>query len=146
MPSRDEGFTKAWDPLYPAFIPPRLGRCSRHRASSLLDLSFPPFDRDHELVAWPGDLAALMVGVAARQGASPTAIAQARLTAGEEARRGPASFHPAVAAFLSAAEPDADQQSVNRSFTKTGQGCFNPAGYDDRTANLSGTGAPHEDR
>lgn len=46
-----------------------------------MDLSFPPFDRDHELVAWPGDLAALMVGVAARQGASPTAIAQAEIAA-----------------------------------------------------------------
>jgi len=111
-----------------------------------LDLSFPPFDRDHELVAWPGDLAALMVGVAARQGASPTAIAQARLSAGEGTRRGPASFNPAMAAFLTATGPDADQRSVNRSFTKMGQGAFNPADYDHHTDNLSGTGAPHEDR
>jgi hypothetical protein len=48
-----------------------------------LDLSFTPFDRDQELIAWPGDLAALMIGVAARQGASPTAMAQAELANGE---------------------------------------------------------------
>jgi hypothetical protein len=44
-----------------------------------LDLSFPRFDRTTELVAWPGDLAVLMIGVAARQGASRTALAQAGL-------------------------------------------------------------------
>ena len=74
-----------------------------------MDLS-TSFDRDHELVAWPGDLAVLMVGVAARQGASATAIAQALLVSGLQAgaephadgRFGPAdgAFNAAVAAAL----------------------------------------------
>ena len=62
-----------------------------------MDLSFTPFDRDQELIAWPGDLAALMVGVAARQGASPTAAAQAGLAGNEEVRPDP--FAPADGAF-----------------------------------------------
>lgn len=41
-----------------------------------MDLSFAPFDRHHEVTLLPGDLAVLMVGVAARQAASPTARAQ----------------------------------------------------------------------
>ena len=61
-----------------------------------MDLSFTPFDRDQELIAWPGDLAALMVGVAARQGASPTAAAQAGLDGGEAQ---PGLFAPADGAF-----------------------------------------------
>lgn len=83
------------------------------QSASRLDLS-TSFDRDHELVAWPGDLAVLMVGVAARQGASATAIAQAllaeglatRLAAGAEPHAeglfGPAegAFNAAVAAAL----------------------------------------------
>ena len=40
-----------------------------------MDLSFPRFDRDAELVQLPGELAALIVGVAARQAASATALA-----------------------------------------------------------------------
>jgi len=43
-----------------------------------LDLSFPGFDRNTEVTRLPGDLAVLMVGIAARQTASPTAVAQAR--------------------------------------------------------------------
>ena len=43
-----------------------------------MDLSFAPFDRDAELQMLPGDLAALLIGVAQRQAASPTAAAQAR--------------------------------------------------------------------
>jgi hypothetical protein len=43
-----------------------------------LDLSFPGFDRHTEVTQLPGDLAVLMVGIAARQTASPTAVAQAR--------------------------------------------------------------------
>ena len=64
-----------------------------------LDLSFAPFDRDQELVVWPGDLAVLMIGVAARQGASPTAAAQAGLgdAGGEEPVPDP--FAPADGAF-----------------------------------------------
>jgi len=44
-----------------------------------LDLSFPPFTPDHELHVWPAELAVLLVGLAARQGCSPTAAAQAGL-------------------------------------------------------------------
>jgi len=44
-----------------------------------LDLSFPPFTPDHELHAWPAELAVLLVGLAARQGGSPTAAVQAGL-------------------------------------------------------------------
>ncbi|MCP3734340.1 hypothetical protein M9979_05545 [Sphingomonas sp. RP10(2022)] len=42
-----------------------------------MDLSFPGFDRNTEVTRLPGDLAVLMVGIAARQSASPTAVAQA---------------------------------------------------------------------
>jgi hypothetical protein len=42
-----------------------------------LDLSFPRFDRETEVTVLPGDLALLIVGVAARQAASPTAVVQA---------------------------------------------------------------------
>ena len=43
-----------------------------------MDLSFPRFDRDAEVTVLPADLAVLMVGITARQAASPTAAAQAR--------------------------------------------------------------------
>ncbi len=43
-----------------------------------MDLSFPGFDRDTEVTQLPNDLAVLMVGIAARQVASPTAVTQAR--------------------------------------------------------------------
>lgn len=62
-----------------------------------MDLSFTNFDRDQELIAWPGDLAALMVGVAARQGASPTAAAQAGLDGPRPVE--PDLFSPADGAF-----------------------------------------------
>jgi hypothetical protein len=42
-----------------------------------LDLSFSRFDRDAELTVLPGELAVLIVGIAARQAASPTAAVQA---------------------------------------------------------------------
>lgn len=44
-----------------------------------MDLSFSRFEADVQIVALPPDLAVLMVGVAARQAASPTAQVQARL-------------------------------------------------------------------
>ena len=44
-----------------------------------MDLSFSRFETDVHVVALSPDLAVLMVGVAARQAASPTALAQARL-------------------------------------------------------------------
>ncbi|WP_308815281.1 hypothetical protein [Sphingomonas sp. GV3] len=43
-----------------------------------MDLSFPGFDKDAEVTRLPGDLAVLMVGIAARQNASATATAQAQ--------------------------------------------------------------------
>ena len=45
-----------------------------------MDLSFPGFDKETEVTQLPGDLAALMVGIAARQAASATAQAQAVVT------------------------------------------------------------------
>lgn len=50
---------------------------SHPKAADPLDLSFSPFDRDLELTVLPGDLAVLMVGIAARQAASPTALCHA---------------------------------------------------------------------
>jgi hypothetical protein len=44
-----------------------------------VDLSFSRFEADATVVALPPDLAVLMVGIAARQAASPTAIIQSRL-------------------------------------------------------------------
>jgi hypothetical protein len=44
-----------------------------------VDLSFARLDRDVAVTAMPIELAILLVGVAARQAASPTAVAQARL-------------------------------------------------------------------
>jgi hypothetical protein len=62
-----------------------------------MDLSFPRFDRDHEVTVMPGDLAVLMVGVAARQAASVTAAAQAAITRGPMAD--PRLFAPLDGAF-----------------------------------------------
>ena len=45
-----------------------------------MDLSFARLDRDVAVTAMPTELAVLLVGVAARQAASPTACVQARLT------------------------------------------------------------------
>ena len=44
-----------------------------------VDLNFARFEADATVVALPPDLAVLMVGVAARQAASPTAMIQAQL-------------------------------------------------------------------
>jgi hypothetical protein len=44
-----------------------------------VDLSFARLERDVAVTAMPTELAVLLVGVAARQAASPTARAQARL-------------------------------------------------------------------
>ena len=44
-----------------------------------MDLSYLRFDHDASVTVLPPDLAVLMVGVAARQAASPTALAQAML-------------------------------------------------------------------
>ena len=59
-----------------------------------MDLSFAPFDRAYEVTVLPGDLAVLMIGVAQRQAASPTAVAQAGLHAAD-----PILFRPLDGAF-----------------------------------------------
>jgi hypothetical protein len=69
-----------------------------------VDLSFARLDRETAAIALPTELAVLMVGIAARQAASPTARAQARLdlvTPGE-ALLAPldASFHSGAALSL----------------------------------------------
>jgi len=44
-----------------------------------VDLSFSRFEHDASLTILPPDLAVMMVGIAARQAASPTALSQARM-------------------------------------------------------------------
>lgn len=69
-----------------------------------MDLSFARLDRDVAVTAMPTELAVLLVGVAARQAASPTASAQTRLamTAPAEMLLAPAhgAFHRAAARAL----------------------------------------------
>ncbi|MDP5281007.1 hypothetical protein Q9Q95_18930 [Sphingomonas sp. DG1-23] len=69
-----------------------------------MDLSFARLDRDVAVTAMPTELAVLLVGIAARQAASPTACAQTRLamTAPVDALLAPAhgAFHRAAAAKL----------------------------------------------
>lgn len=64
-----------------------------------MDLHFAPFDRACEVTALPGDLAVLMVGIAARQAASATAIAQARIAAAGRDGGDPLLFRPLDGAF-----------------------------------------------
>lgn len=61
-----------------------------------MDLSFSRFEADGTVTALPPDLAVLMVGVAARQAASPTALLQARLPAQDRVHDW---FAPAHGAF-----------------------------------------------
>ena len=61
-----------------------------------MDLSFSRFEADVTVIALPPDLAVLMVGVAARQAASPTAMMQARLPAPDTI---PDRFAPSHGAF-----------------------------------------------
>ena len=66
--------------VYAPFRPFALILSSDSQPGSLcLDLAFSRLIADATVVALPPDLAVLMVGVAARQAASPTALAQARL-------------------------------------------------------------------
>lgn len=61
-----------------------------------MDLSFARFEHDAQVTMLPPDLAVLLVGVAARQAASPTALIQARIE-----RRAPIGglFAPGHGAF-----------------------------------------------
>lgn len=72
-----------------------------------MDAYFTRFEPHSELTVLPPDLAVLMVGVSARQAASPTASCWARIGAvpGEEALLAPAdgAFNGGVAARLAGA-------------------------------------------
>jgi hypothetical protein len=69
-----------------------------------VDLSFAKLGRDVAVTAMPTELAVLFVGVVARQAASPTARAQARLAAAMPAHAllapGDGAFHRAAACAL----------------------------------------------
>lgn len=92
-----------------------------------MDLSFQRFDKDTQVSALPHDLAVLLVGVAARQAASPTASVQARLatTTSAEALFAPrhGAFNAAMAAMLKQLE-----SPVNAAFTERLQPFFKPGG------------------
>lgn len=79
-----------------------------------MDLNFSRFEADVTVVALPPDLAVLMVGVAARQAASPTAMLQARLPVQRDVRNWFAPVHGcfnlAVSQMLSAAAGREQQQ------------------------------------
>lgn len=87
-----------------------------------MDLSFSRFEADGTVVALPPDLAVLMVGIAARQAASPTALMQARLPVfSRRDRLAPAhgAFNHAVAVLLRGAVPDAAlPPQMNSPFTE----------------------------
>ena len=62
----------------------------------MVDLSFPHFDKSAAVTVLPPELAVMMVGVTARQAASPTALFFARLASGASESR---LFAPAHGAF-----------------------------------------------
>lgn len=69
-----------------------------------MDLSFARLDRDVAVTAMPTELAVLLVGIVARQAASPTACTQAQLTIaapGDTLLAPPhGAFHSATASAL----------------------------------------------
>ena len=68
-----------------------------------MDLSFARLDRDFAVTAMPTELAVLLVGVAARQAASPTAALQASLAPMEPVDLLLAPLHGAFNAIVAAA-------------------------------------------
>ena len=80
------------------------GACDIEAKGRILDLSYPRFDRAQELTELPDDLAVLMVGISARQAASPTATGWARIgrDAPQETLFAPlhGAFNGAVAAAM----------------------------------------------
>ena len=87
---------KDFRPLYRPFRPLRYqGRYRPNKEVCALDLSFSRFEHDAPLTVLPTDLAVMMVGVAARQAASPTALSQSRL----RARPAATVFAPVSGAF-----------------------------------------------
>lgn len=95
---KGDRFTNSCTALYRAFTPFALHAHFRVAVASVpaLDLSFPRFDREAELTVLPGDLAVLIVGIAARQAASPTAAVQAGFA---RAHVDPKLFSPLHGAF-----------------------------------------------
>ncbi|MFC3579962.1 hypothetical protein [Sphingomonas hylomeconis] len=68
-----------------------------------MDLSFSRFEHDAKTTIMPPDLAVMMVGIAARQAASPTAIFHAHLGALSAAALRFAPRHGAFNAAMAAA-------------------------------------------
>jgi hypothetical protein len=93
---------------YKPFIPNVIGK------RTLVDLSFSRFEHDSRVTGLPPDLAVLMVGVAARQAASPTAMIHARLSSGIDASG--AGAHPF--AHLCASDHGAFNARVAAMFTR----------------------------
>jgi hypothetical protein len=82
-----------------------------------MDLSFSRFEADAGVTVLPPDLAVLMVGIAARQAASPTAMRHAHLVPAFRHRSWFAPEHGAfnlrVAAMLAR-----EQEGMNPAFTE----------------------------
>ena len=82
-----------------------------------MDLSFSRFEADAGVTVLPPDLAVLMVGIAARQAASPTAMRHAHLVPAFRHRSWFAPEHGAfnlrVAAMLTR-----EQEGMNPAFTE----------------------------
>ena len=101
-----------------------------------MDLSFTPFDRDAELHQLPGDLATLLIGVAQRQAASPTAAAQARCSSATP------PFQPSDGAF------NGPMAAAVTRWEKDEAGVHHPASTDLQAGNIlpaavtEGAGAP----
>ena len=98
-----------------------------------MDLSFARFEHDATVTMLPPDLAVLLVGVAARQAASPTALVQSRI---ERAVPADTVFAPAhgafsrpVAALLSARPWPPARANVNSPFTETVSGPASRGAY-----------------
>ncbi|RZF63331.1 hypothetical protein EWE75_16830 [Sphingomonas populi] len=106
-----------------------------------MDLSFSRFEPDSQATSLPADLAVLMVGVSARQAASPTAILHARLTpiVIPTSRFAPAdgAFNGAVAAMFIRWEADEGDVYL-ATLTALQSQCGNPV--------LTREGAPRPDR
>lgn len=82
-----------------------------------MDLSFSRFEADASVTVLPPDLAVLMVGIAARQAASPTARHQAHLVPAPSRRHWFApdhgAFNPAVADMMTR-----EHEGMNPLFTE----------------------------
>ena len=97
--------------LYPTFRTLAVHSRFAPQPEAPVDLSFSRFEADVTVTALPPDLAVLMVGVAARQAASPTAMMQAALVTSDARtdRFAPehGAFNVAVARLLAPEATDA---------------------------------------